>query len=138
MCSTLCDPVDCSPPGSSVHGVFQARILEWVAYSTNINLSQVNSIGPAVIETRAFFFPYVETIRRKRQCHREIQQNAVISGITEAPPSDINLQITSTEEMEAVKGTGRLCSAHGEISLLFQAHVLKSSPVIISFMLNSS
>ena len=28
---TLCDPVDCSPPGSSVHGIFQARILEWVA-----------------------------------------------------------------------------------------------------------
>ena len=27
----LCDPMDCSPPGSSVHGVFQARILEWVA-----------------------------------------------------------------------------------------------------------
>ena len=28
---TLCDPVDCSPPGSSVHGILQARILEWVA-----------------------------------------------------------------------------------------------------------
>ena len=30
-CLTLCDPVDCSPPGSSVHGIIQARILEWVA-----------------------------------------------------------------------------------------------------------
>ena len=30
---TLCDPMDCSPPGSSVHGIFQARILEWVAIS---------------------------------------------------------------------------------------------------------
>ena len=30
-CPTLCDPMDCSPPGSSVHGVLQARILEWVA-----------------------------------------------------------------------------------------------------------
>ena len=30
---TLCDPVDCSPPGSSVHGIFQARILAWVAIS---------------------------------------------------------------------------------------------------------
>ena len=30
-CPTLCDPVDCSPPGSSVHGISQARILEWVA-----------------------------------------------------------------------------------------------------------
>ena len=32
-CLTLCNPMDCSPPGSSVHGVFQARILEWVAIS---------------------------------------------------------------------------------------------------------
>ena len=30
-CPTLCDPMDCSPPGSSVHEVLQARILEWVA-----------------------------------------------------------------------------------------------------------
>ena len=29
----LCDPMDCSPPGSSVHGISQARILEWVAFS---------------------------------------------------------------------------------------------------------
>ena len=32
-CLTLCDPGDCSPPGSSVHGILQARILEWVAIS---------------------------------------------------------------------------------------------------------
>ena len=30
---TLCDPKDCSLPGSSVHGIFQARVLEWVAIS---------------------------------------------------------------------------------------------------------
>ena len=32
-CLTLCDSVDCSPPGSSVHGILQARILDWVAMS---------------------------------------------------------------------------------------------------------
>ena len=32
-CPTLCDPVDCSPPRSSVHGILQARRLEWVAIS---------------------------------------------------------------------------------------------------------
>ena len=32
-CPTLCDPMDCSPPGSSVHGISQARVLEWVAIS---------------------------------------------------------------------------------------------------------
>ena len=31
LCPTLCDPMDCSLPGSSVHGILQARILEWVA-----------------------------------------------------------------------------------------------------------
>ena len=30
-CPTLRDPMDCSPPGSSVHGIFQARVLEWGA-----------------------------------------------------------------------------------------------------------
>ena len=30
-CPTLCDPVDGSPPGSSIHGIFQARVLEWGA-----------------------------------------------------------------------------------------------------------
>ena len=32
-CPTLCDPMDCSLPGSSVHGIFQATVLEWVAIS---------------------------------------------------------------------------------------------------------
>ena len=32
LCPTLCDPMDCSPPGSSIHGILQARILEWVAF----------------------------------------------------------------------------------------------------------
>ena len=31
LCLTLCDPMDCSPPGSSVHGILQARLLDWVA-----------------------------------------------------------------------------------------------------------
>ena len=39
-CLTLCDPVDYSPPGSSVHGILQARILEWVAISFSRGYSQ--------------------------------------------------------------------------------------------------
>ena len=31
LCPTLCDPMNCSQPGSSIHGIFQARVLEWVA-----------------------------------------------------------------------------------------------------------
>ena len=39
-CQTFCVPVDCSPPGSSVHGILQARILEWVAISFSRGSSQ--------------------------------------------------------------------------------------------------
>ena len=39
-CPTLCDPMDCSPQGSSVHGILQAKILEWVAISSSRASSQ--------------------------------------------------------------------------------------------------
>jgi len=39
-CLTLCDPVDCSPPGYSVHGILQAIILEWVTISFSRGSSQ--------------------------------------------------------------------------------------------------
>ena len=35
-CPTLCDPMDCSPPSSSIHGILQARVLEWGAISFSI------------------------------------------------------------------------------------------------------
>ena len=37
-CQTLCNPMDCSPPGSSVHGILQASILEWVVISFSNNI----------------------------------------------------------------------------------------------------
>ena len=39
-CPTLCNPMDCSPPGSSVHGILQVRILEWVATPSSRGSSQ--------------------------------------------------------------------------------------------------
>ena len=41
LCLTLSDPMDCSLPGSSVHGIFQARVLEWGA----IAFSNITSLG---------------------------------------------------------------------------------------------
>ena len=40
LCPTLCDPMDCSPPDSSVQGILQAGILEWIAISFSRGLSQ--------------------------------------------------------------------------------------------------
>ena len=38
-CPTLCEPLDCGPPGSSVHGILQARVIEWVAISSSMGSS---------------------------------------------------------------------------------------------------
>ena len=42
-CPTLCDPMDCGLPDSSIHGIFQARVLEWVAISFSRRSSQSKS-----------------------------------------------------------------------------------------------
>ena len=47
-CLTLCNPVDCSPPGSFVHGILQTRILEWVAISFSRGSSQ-SRITPCLL-----------------------------------------------------------------------------------------
>ena len=44
-CLTLCNPEDCSPPSSSVHGILQTRILEWVAISFSRDQTQVSCIA---------------------------------------------------------------------------------------------
>ena len=58
FCLTLCDPMDCSPPGSFVHGILQARILKWVAMpSSSVSsqprdwtcISYFSCIGPRVL-----------------------------------------------------------------------------------------
>ena len=46
QCQTLCDPMDCSPPGSSIHRIFQARVLECgaIAFSSNTNLNSTINV----------------------------------------------------------------------------------------------
>ena len=47
-CLTLYNFMGCSPPGSSVHGIFQARILEWVAISTPADIP-ASLVSPALV-----------------------------------------------------------------------------------------
>ena len=47
---TLSDPMDCSPPGSSVHGIFQARVLEWVAIGMGIYINEQNKQSLCFLE----------------------------------------------------------------------------------------
>ena len=51
LCLILCDPVDCSPP-SSVHGILQARILEWVAISYSKGIFPTQGLNPGLLHCR--------------------------------------------------------------------------------------
>ena len=46
LCLTLSDPMDCSLPGSSVHGIFQARVLEWGAIAFSKRLLEIPNLDP--------------------------------------------------------------------------------------------
>ena len=54
LCLTLCDPMDCSLPGSSVHGIFQARVLEWVAIAFSETSHQLEIIRNESMEETEF------------------------------------------------------------------------------------
>ena len=47
LCPTLSDPMDCSLPGSSIHGIFQARVLEWVAIACSNAAEAQHHLKPA-------------------------------------------------------------------------------------------
>ena len=49
LCLTLCDPVECSLPGSSLHGILQARILGWVAISFSRGVFQTQESNPHLL-----------------------------------------------------------------------------------------
>ena len=49
LCPTLCDPADCSPPGSSVHGILQSRTLEWLAMPSSRISSWRKILDPSIL-----------------------------------------------------------------------------------------
>ena len=65
-CPDICDPLDCSPPGSSVHGIFQARILEWVAIPFSRGSSQPRDWTQVSCMSGRFFT--IWATRETQQC----------------------------------------------------------------------
>ena len=60
-CPTLCDPMDCSLPGSSVYGIFQARVLEWgaIAFSKECcNMTQITSESKVSLSFKTGFWVF--------------------------------------------------------------------------------
>ena len=69
-CPTLCNPVNCSLPGSSVHGIFQARVLEWVAISFSRGSSRPRDwTQVSLIVGRRFTFWAVPTAKYLVHAH---------------------------------------------------------------------
>ena len=64
-CPTLCDPMDCSPVGSSVHGILQARVLEWVAVPFSRESSRPRDQTHVSLIAGGFF-----TVWATREAHR--------------------------------------------------------------------
>ena len=52
-CPTICDPMDCTPPGSSVPGILQARRLEWVAFSLLQGILPTQVLNPCLLHWQA-------------------------------------------------------------------------------------
>ena len=66
-CPTFSDPMDCSPPGSSIHGIFQARVLEWVAIALSMSPSshmKLNSIFFSIVLLMLSFVIVVQLLSR--------------------------------------------------------------------------
>ena len=55
-CPTLSDPMDCGPPGSSVHGIFQARVLELGAIAFSLSPDYPDGIPLLTLRARIFLF----------------------------------------------------------------------------------
>ena len=56
LCPTLCDPMDCSPPGSSIHGILQAKVLEWVAISFSRGMFPTQGSHPGLSHCRQMLY----------------------------------------------------------------------------------
>ena len=74
--SNLCDPMNCSPPGSSVHGILQARVLEWVAFllqrifpTQGSNLSLMSSALPGGFFTTGIAWEAPEEVITEADLH---------------------------------------------------------------------
>ena len=65
LCPTLCNPMDCSLPGSSIHGIFQASILEWVDISFIQEIFPTQGLNPGLPHCRQTLY---------RLSHQEAQQ----------------------------------------------------------------
>ena len=81
-CLTLCDPMDCSPSGSSVCGILQERILEWVSMPSSRGSSQLRN------RTHVSYIPCIGRWVLYHQCHLEKEAENVFQDIVKSWSTD--------------------------------------------------
>ena len=89
LCPTLCDPMDCSPPASSVHGILQARILDWgaISFSSGIFLTQEsNPLSPTQQADSLLFEPLLLLLMLSHFSHVRLWATPEMAD-HQAPPS---------------------------------------------------
>ena len=117
-CVWLCDPTDCSPSGSSVHGIFQARILEWVELSLCTHLLELFLICNIWIPMPIFWLVTKTEWPKKKNLHKIYS--------TELGTSGTSLMVRRLRVHLSVRGTWSLVWELGSHRLQGnQAHMLQ-------------
>ena len=115
-CPTLCHPMDCSPPGSSLHGIFQARILEWVAISFSRGLPDPG------IEPRSPSLQADALTSEPPGNSRKVQINSLLSTFPETSSNSVApwylLSVTVVDSFLGNKAaTSMICKIHWQLKL---------------------
>ena len=98
-CLTLCDPMDCSLPGSSVHGIFQARALEWgaIAFSEHSHEKTNIYLNAFLVNTREENISYIASRFKQLRVRWICQKDKV---------NTVRVQWASQEEIPCGWGSG--------------------------------
>ena len=96
-CPTLCNPVDCSPPSSSVHGILQARIVEWIAISFSRGIFPTWGLNPGLPHCRQTLYcleppekPSMKVLHTKKKVKRELPYDSAILFLGIYPDKTLN------------------------------------------------
>ena len=79
-CPTLCNPIDCTPPGSSVHGILQARMLEWGSHSLLQGIFLTQGLNPGLLHCR--WILYQRSYQESPGPQRSLRELEVLAAYT--------------------------------------------------------
>ena len=116
-CLTLCDPVDCSPPDSLVHGILQARILEWVAMSPSRESSwprDQTHFSPSLLHWQAVSLPHFKLVNAAAAAAKLLQSCSILCHPMERSPQGSSVHgILQARILEWIAISSSRGSSHG-------------------------